>query len=535
ELHGVERSESAMLRLAWAHGLIGYGLASYLLHVEGIRVAPALSAMKTVRLQPSATIDPVEFPRIVDALRRALMCLRHADAGRLLGYAANRSRMRTVDEEDWRGRHPKPIMINEPGARKVAFVLPIEDLAAFKRVDPSVRSIPDAQLEALLENVQPFVEPFRFETVPFTSATGERVLLSTYLIAATSAQIDRMHKAGRLEWIRDRVNATVRLAVEQGCEVIGFGGHVSIATLNCQHSATFDIGLTTSNALTVGVGLQNARQACSELGIDLHTSRLGVVGAAGNICSTHAKVMAKEVGALALVGSRGSIARIQHVAESICAQAWQEVVQYKTGERGPLTGIAGAMLKTKIAAELLTRPTLPSGAELFTAFQSLGAKAPVLCFDNLDGLQTCDIIVSGSSAAEPIIHARHLAPSPVVICDLAVPHDVADSVGQERPDVRILRSGLIRIHDAPDFTLLGLPMPAGHIYACMAETVLLGLDGHQGHFSFGDVKVSQVERILQLAERHGYKAAMSDQSKASPTKDAPSDLSPDYALTLRSA
>ncbi|MEM7678920.1 MAG: hypothetical protein AAF449_23320, partial [Myxococcota bacterium] len=519
ELHGVERSESAMLRLAWAHGLIGYGLASYLLHVEGVRVAPALSAMKTLRLQPSATIDESEFSRIVDALRRALRCLRYADAGRLLGHSANGSRMRTVDEKDWRGRHPTPVMTEEAGVRKVAFVLPIEDLAAFKRVDPSVRAIPDAQLEVLLENVQPFVEPFRFETVAFTSATGGKVLLSTYLIAATSAQIDRMHKAGRLEWIRDRVNATVRMAVEEGNEVIGFGGHVSIATLNCQHSATFDIGLTTGNALTVGVGVQNVRQACRDMGIDLAASRLGVVGAAGNICSTHARVMAKEVGALALVGSRGSIARVQPIAEAICAQAWEEVAQHKAGQRDRLTGIARTISQTGVAAEFLSRRKPPSGAELFEAFRTLGEDAPVLCFDSLDGLKTCDVVVSGSSTAEPIIYAKHLAARRVVLCDLAVPHDVDDSVTTERPDVQILRSGLVRVHGAPDFTLLGLPMPSGHIYACMAETVLLGLDGHQGHFSFGDVRVSQVEHILEVAERHGYAAAMATPSKVSTNAD----------------
>ena len=45
-------------------------------------------------------------------------------------------------------------------------------------------------------------------------------------------------------------------------------------------------------------------------------------------------------------------------------------------------------------------------------------------------------------------------------------------------------------------------------YACMAETMLLALEGKMGDYSLGrDIKLEQVEEITRLAEKHGFKLA----------------------------
>ena len=56
-----------------------------------------------------------------------------------------------------------------------------------------------------------------------------------------------------------------------------------------------------------------------------------------------------------------------------------------------------------------------------------------------------------------------------------------------------------------DFLLTESPLPPRLMYACMAETALLALEGFPDHFSFGEVTASDVRRILEVGRKHGFK------------------------------
>ena len=49
----------------------------------------------------------------------------------------------------------------------------------------------------------------------------------------------------------------------------------------------------------------------------------------------------------------------------------------------------------------------------------------------------------------------------------------------------------------------GIDTPAGAVYACLAETVLLAMDGHTGHVSIGTPTIEQADHVTALARRHG--------------------------------
>lgn len=44
---------------------------------------------------------------------------------------------------------------------------------------------------------------------------------------------------------------------------------------------------------------------------------------------------------------------------------------------------------------------------------------------------------------------------------------------------------------------------AGRAFACLAETMLLSLAGHRGHFGLGRPTLDQVDRMVELAEIAG--------------------------------
>jgi predicted amino acid dehydrogenase len=124
--------------------------------------------------------------------------------------------------------------------------------------------------------------------------------------------------------------------------------------------------------------------------------------------------------------------------------------------------------------------------------------------DDLKALADCSLIVSASNTPEPLIAPRHLGRGPVVVCDISLPADVSDDVARERPDVLVVTGGVVRLpHDA-DFSIGGIPLPRGHVFACMAETLLMGLEGTWKATSVGPVTVESVHHAMAMAEKHGF-------------------------------
>jgi predicted amino acid dehydrogenase len=201
------------------------------------------------------------------------------------------------------------------------------------------------------------------------------------------------------------------------------------------------------------MGIAAMKKAASEVGIDLSRSKLGIIGATGNIAATYALMMAGEVAELTLI------------------------------VRDP----ASPRLKTLMN-------------EIHRAVPHL----PVRAVDDLDALRACSLIVAASNAPEPLIYPESLPPGPVVICDISLPSDVAPAVSLERPEALVIHGGLVRLPCNDDFLIAGLPLDAGYVYACMAETLLMGLEGIQSHGSYGPITPSDVEKAMAMAERHGF-------------------------------
>ena len=120
-------------------------------------------------------------------------------------------------------------------------------------------------------------------------------------------------------------------------------------------------------------------------------------------------------------------------------------------------------------------------------------------------LRNVDVVVSASNSATPILLPEHFASDrPVLVCDIAVPADVSPRVSRERPNVRVILGGLVRLPCDPEFELPGLPLPKGQTFACAAETMLLGLSGVGKDFSRGALTTAQVRESLALARLHGF-------------------------------
>jgi fatty aldehyde-generating acyl-ACP reductase len=89
------------------------------------------------------------------------------------------------------------------------------------------------------------------------------------------------------------------------------------------------------------------------------------------------------------------------------------------------------------------------------------------------------------------------------VLDATQPRNTQPDLVVQRPDVTLVDGGVV---DIPSMTIRGadIGLPHGQAYACFAETFLLGLSGHTGHFSIGVPTLDQVDHVRDLARRFSH-------------------------------
>lgn len=239
-----------------------------------------------------------------------------------------------------------------------------------------------------------------------------------------------------------------RLGAEQGADLIGLGAFTSVAGdggVTVAHQAP--IAVTTGNSYTVATAIEGTLRACDMVGIPLDDSVLAVVGATGSIGRTCATMMASSFRRTILVG--------------------------RDEER------------TREAARALPR------SEATT---------------RVPDITVADVVVTVTSADTPVIEPGHLRPG-AIVCDVARPRDVSVRVAKERHDVLVIEGGVVRVPGEVEFGF-DFGFPDRTAYACMAETMILALEGRADSFTLGkSVSVTQVQEISRLAQRHGFELA----------------------------
>ena len=97
----------------------------------------------------------------------------------------------------------------------------------------------------------------------------------------------------------------------------------------------------------------------------------------------------------------------------------------------------------------------------------------------------------------------------------------------ERPDVLVIRGGIVKLPCNDDFAVGGITLPRGHALACMSETLLMGLEGLSCDGSVGAVTEDSVRRTLGWAEKHGFRLGEIAMTGARPQRPITSE--PAYA------
>jgi len=254
-------------------------------------------------------------------------------------------------------------------------------------------------------------------------------------------------------FVTNKIIQAAKIAQREGAKIVGLGAYTSIAgDGGITVAKSVDIAITTGNSYTCYTAIEGARQGATLMGVTPKAARVAVVGATGSIGRVCAHLLAEQgVGEMALIGRNAE--RLQAVAAELPA------------------GTA-ARITTDLDTEL----------------------------------PRADIIVTVTSAVDAVIQPHHLKPG-AVVCDVSRPRDVSVRVAQERDDVLVIEGGVVAVPGNVDFAF-NFGFPPQTSYACMAETMILALEGRYESFSLGkELELARVLEIGRLAAKHGFTLA----------------------------
>ncbi len=251
------------------------------------------------------------------------------------------------------------------------------------------------------------------------------------------------HMLARPGEARHRVVQAVNRSVELGADVVGLGALTAPVTAGGKALRNrTDVGVTNGNAYTAAVVDSQVRRLLDQ-NVPDGGRRVAVVGATGSVGATVVRLLARD----------GAADRLTLVA------------------------------RNRVRLRALQ--------------QEVADSVPTLATDDLAAVRQADLVVLLTASADALLQPGHLGQGAVVL-DATQPRNTAPELLTARPDVLVLDGGIV---DLPGLRMQGgtLGLPAGQAFACFAETALLGLSGHRGHFSLGAPTLRQVDEVRQLA------------------------------------
>ncbi|MFT6201912.1 MAG: 4-aminobutyrate aminotransferase-like enzyme/predicted amino acid dehydrogenase [Candidatus Endobugula sp.] len=511
-LYGIEfasqaHSLSVLMKTTAYQGAIGYLVTGHLLGKHNIRVAPPASAGNVIRIEPSIQLSDENITQLTDALSKICLALRYQDVGYILSYLLDAADNIKTNPVDYRGCYNALNIVGSQGEAdvKVAFINHLISSEWIKEVEPALAHLSNEQAETLLNRLSYDRRVAPFAPVRIRSKQGQSVDFTLYPINATSQQISELLATNDLAAMREAVDERLAAARNDGCTIAGLGMFTSIITNNGKAVETSGIALTTGNSLTVAMAAEAIQQSITERKKDI--KHAAIIGAAGNIGSVYSTLIAEYCPSLILVGREGSIKRVLKTAELVYKTTLHEM---STGT-DKLYGLAKALLPYALKNDWLTEAFLQqsnTGKNVYTWFeQHAPSEQLIIVSDDLHDIKKADLVVCAANSSEAFIEEKHLKEE-ALVCDIAVPHNISEALLSKRPDIHCLRGGIVSTPNGESLDPRARAyLGAGQVYACMAETIVLGLEKYPHHYSYGNIDKQQVKTIMQHAKTHGLALA----------------------------
>ena len=326
-----------------------------------------------------------------------------------------------------------------------------------KPLDVVARVSPPVVMNTL-ERIMAYSPPFIYSTVKgIESPTGAQAEGWLITVGGTPKEI----MAHSPEFTYRKLLSAADMAKKLGAQIMGLGAFTKVVgDAGVTVAKRAPLPITTGNSYSASGALWAAHYAVQKMG-------LVEKGASGKLS-----------GKAMVVGATGSIG-------SVCAR-----------------------LLAKAAEEIYM--VAPEPAKLLALKEDIERETPgaiVHVMAHADkNLGEMDMIVTATSGAgKKILDIMKVKPG-CVITDVARPLDIPAEDVAKRPDVLVIESGEIRLPGEVEMKDIGLPKNV--VYACLAETIVLALEGRYENFTLGrHIEWEKVREIYKMGLKHGMKLA----------------------------
>jgi len=188
----------------------------------------------------------------------------------------------------------------------------------------------------------------------------------------------------------------------------------------------------------------------------------------------------------------------------------KERVKFKAMVVGATGAIGSACARLLVRAAEEVYLVSPETAKLLALKDSIlketpDAKIHLAARADKDLAEMDMVVTATSGAGKKVLDIMKVKPG-CVITDVARPLDLPPEEVAKRPDVLVVESGEIQLPGEVKMKNIGLP--PGVVYACLAETIVLALEGRFENFTVGRaIEWEKVHEIYQLGLKHGMKLA----------------------------
>lgn len=344
---------------------------------------------------------------------------------------------------------------------RFAFVIHPLSQEYFKKVKPIeiLSQVSPPIMMNSLERIMAYAPPFVYSTVTgIESPTGARAEGWLISVGGTPKEIMRHDP----EFTYRRLLDAAAMAKRLGAQIMGLGAFTKVVgDAGVTVAKRAPLPITTGNSYSASGALWAAHDAMLRMRL-LPTPR-----GKGRV-----KFKAMVVGATGAIGS---------VCARLLARAAHEVYLVSP-ESAKLLALKESILRDS------------PGCKIF-----LNAHADA-------AIAEMDMIVTATSGAGKKVLDIGLVKPGCVITDVARPLDLPASEVAKRPDVLVIESGEIELPGKVVMKNIGLP--PGVVYACLAETIVLALEGRFENFTVGRaIEWEKVREIYQLGLKHGMRLA----------------------------
>lgn len=355
---------------------------------------------------------------------------------------------------------PELRIFNDDRDDEVKFAFIIHPLSAkhiFKH--PYLKFLKDHSkpLEKFAEEAMTYIPGFYYGKIDgvVSEKNGKKVKGLIYTVTETPKKL----MESKPDVVYKKILKLCENAAEEGSKIIGLGAYTKIVG---------DAGVTIDRLSPIPVTTGNSLSAASTLwAAKLAVEKLGFVKKDGN----------QFKGTVMVVGATGSIGA---VSAKILSLTWDKII---------------------IAA-----PRAYKLIELRDEILNINPKAQIEISTNADNFSDqCDLIITTTSGqGKTVLDIMKVKPG-CVICDVSRPFDIKEEEAVKRPDVLVIASGEVtlpgEVHIGADLGLEGKI-----VYACLAETALLAMDGKFESFTLSrNINYEKVLQIDKMAKEHGVR------------------------------